>query len=245
VNAQFCGNCGEPLGKRGNALIVSAVAGAVILGMAIAAYVVFIRPKAKSYYPLTEGMSLQFQMDNEGIETYGASGITSMETQMGRSRELNGKTVTPRRSTRGRNRPTTEFLAEDDSGISIVGAQLPADDGPVEVFNPPNPPFRYVLKYPIRVGTTWDDFAVDRQAPNWRVHLKSTIESINQTVTVPAGTFARCLKVKSVGSTGRISVQQSKWYAPGVGMIKFIDYRELLDGSAPPQQMTMQLQEFR
>lgn len=58
------------------------------------------------------------------------------------------------------------------------------------------------------------------------------IESAEDTVTVAAGTFERCLRVKSSGSmfaggTLRdfmgirfIKVEQTEWYAPGVGLVK-------------------------
>jgi len=214
------------------------------LGVGIAAYVVFMRANPKAYFPLREGLSYRFQVDNEGISAYKGNG--TIHWQMLHVRELTGGKVlkvTPRRTTRGDQRPAIDFLTEDSSGISVVGHQF-GDEGEVKMADKPT----YLIKYPIRLGTTWDEIALDLDAsPNQRrvVDLKARIESTNELVTVPAGTFARCLKVKSVGSTDRISVQRFKWYAPGVGMIKFSEYRELLDRSAPSQQMTMQLQEFR
>jgi len=78
------------------------------------------------------------------------------------------------------------------------------------------------------------------------VPIKSTIESIDEVVTVPAGTFKECLKIKSVGlgeetfveedsdqlfpkdflkEKIKVEVEYYNWFAPNVGLIKAI-YKE-------------------
>lgn len=90
---------------------------------------------------------------------------------------------------------------------------------------------------------------------NVSVTLKSTIESVDEVVTVPAGTFKGCVRVKSVGTTKKdvgafmgiatIIVEHYDWYAPGVGKIKSIvkeKSNHLMVGSG---EMTMQLETFK
>ena len=49
---------------------------------------------------------------------------------------------------------------------------------------------------------------------------KDAVVSIAETVTVPAGTFSNCVKIKETASDGDIEV---KFYAPGVGCIEEIE----------------------
>ena len=64
--------------------------------------------------------------------------------------------------------------------------------------------------------------AADRMTrPVWIVVLAAVI-ALDETVTVPAGTFLHCLKTKEFtpiepGSTG------SKYYAPGIGIVLQVD----------------------
>jgi hypothetical protein len=51
-------------------------------------------------------------------------------------------------------------------------------------------------------GVTWED---------------DTIESLSESVTVPAGTYTGCVKIKEVLSDGKT---EYKLYAPGVGVIR-------------------------
>jgi hypothetical protein len=61
-------------------------------------------------------------------------------------------------------------------------------------------------------------------------HQSSLTVLSEEAVTVPAGTFERCLKVKEEGvrvekvqsETYKIQVEGITWYAPGVGMVKAI-----------------------
>ena len=62
------------------------------------------------------------------------------------------------------------------------------------------------------------------------IPLEIEIESLSETVTVPAGRFENCLKVSMEGFVFKnagnyigltmVSVEQTNWYAPGVGLVK-------------------------
>ena len=45
------------------------------------------------------------------------------------------------------------------------------------------------------------------------------VVSVSETVTVPAGTFTNCLKVKEILSDGTV---QYDYYAPNVGVVKIV-----------------------
>lgn len=108
---------------------------------------------------------------------------------------------------------------------------------------------RYVLKLPLEIGTGWREISrplillrvypyTVRVGKDAQVPINYQIESMSETVKVPAGTFENCIKVAGEGSfktytdsvTGEkeIPMYVEEWYAPGVGLIKQI--RRELDG---------------
>ena len=92
------------------------------------------------------------------------------------------------------------------------------------------------------MGNSWQEMEASSLEPRISVPIKSTIESIDEVVTVPAGTFKECLKIKSIGfakkvfreeQTSKVPVWPPKenvkvereryiWFAPNVGRIKLI-----------------------
>ena len=87
------------------------------------------------------------------------------------------------------------------------------------------------------MGNSWQETKTSSFKPRISIPIKSTIESINEVVTVPAGTFKGCLKIKSIGSAEKVfggelvwppkenaKVERERylWFAPNVGRIKLI-----------------------
>ena len=66
------------------------------------------------------------------------------------------------------------------------------------------------------------------------VDLTYRIEATDDEVTVPAGTFSNCLRIRATGSLfpgqtlqenlgmQSINVDETEWYAPGVGLVKVV-----------------------
>ena len=62
------------------------------------------------------------------------------------------------------------------------------------------------------------------------VPLEIKIESMDDTVIVPAGQFGKCMRIKMTGSAYKdagnyvgltiVSVEQTNWYSQGVGLVK-------------------------
>jgi hypothetical protein len=78
------------------------------------------------------------------------------------------------------------------------------------------------------VGTTWTETIADTKTRSTgavvsaTVTVKWTVEAINETVTVPAGTFS-CLRVHRVETASAIDTTGGDnvfWFARGVGKVK-------------------------
>jgi len=173
-----------------------------------------------SYYPLKEGRSWEYQVTTGAM--FGSTGTQKLVITNFALRDLGGKKVTPRKIDIG-GQTSFYFIAEDASGILEYASQ---PSGTVEPEIKASP--TYILKNPIQAGTTWEDKTktIFGKVPYTQ---KNKIESIDETVTVPAGTFKGCIKLRATGSvqknTGifgiaKITIEQYEWFAPDIGMIK-------------------------
>lgn len=154
-----------------------------------------------------------------------------------RARELKGRFVTPQRYELD-GHPSIQFLGVDHQGVYRWATQVPETAEPK--FESDS---AYYLMYPLEPGKTWEEEAQTVFLPDpVRLTLKSRIESTGETVSVPAGDFADCVKVRAEGSTriklpesnsrfGIVSVTYETWYAPDVGMVK--SDAEELNNSSP------------
>jgi hypothetical protein len=180
---------------------------------------------AESYYPLKEGMNWEYQFL-----------LTSMLSNIGGQkmivtnfapREMKNETVTPQKvDVLGQS--SFVYIGKDNNGVFEFAKQLP------NAFEPGiNKSPQYILKNPINVGISWVvEYETVLLNRNFSIPLNTTIENIDEIVTIPAGTFKNCVRVKYTGRVdrnlgpfkgkARINVESHSWYAPGVGMIKSI-----------------------
>jgi hypothetical protein len=122
------------------------------------------------------------------------------------------------------------FYVKDQNSIYEFASQKPEDVEP-KLFHD------YLIKYPIKVDNSWQETETSSLEPRISVPIKSTIESIDEVVTVPAGTFKECLKIKSIGFAEKVfgkeqvwppqenvKVERERyiWFASNVGLIKLI-----------------------
>ena len=166
-------------------------------------------------------------------------------------RELKNKKVTPQKTEIGGQSYFT-FIAEDSNGIYQFATQPPeASEPEIQASS------SYVLKYPIQVGTFWEDATeTSLLMMKFPIIVRYIIESVDEVVTVPAGTFKGCVKIKGVGATkekldeffgsvASINVEYYNWYVPEVGLIKSFMKEEsdhLMVGSGSA---VMQLESFK
>jgi len=85
----------------------------------------------------------------------------------------------------------------------------------------PNP----MIQFPLAFNNQWSEKVFSEIGANWIG--KTTLESRTQVVTVPAGTFSNCLKLKTeirLAAGGPpsdfISGTRYMWFAPGLGLIR-------------------------
>lgn len=187
------------------------------------------------YFPLQEGVTWTYQV-TEDLTDYQIEREFSI-TNMGPA-DLGGdyenEPVYLRRTSDG----TDYYLLSDDSGIYRVAKRTLIEFDPryepaeVRVF--PNPG-------DIDLGRVWSantrayalhsvaSFAVDDPGDK-DIEMEYEISSIDASVTVPAGTFDKCIEVTGTAifplyADPRLGYQdvfltQKEWYAPGVGLVK-------------------------
>ena len=179
------------------------------------------------YFPLKPGMVWTFRFTG----STGARG--ELATTNLAPRQVFGFNATPQRNTGG-DKTYTEFYADDGQGIRHVA--IDESDGSESRLNDHS----YVIKLPIAAGTSGRE--MDRTFDGTVYDAATRIESVNDNVSVPAGTFSGCVRVRSTGlaSTAKgtarapgvntgvrleaggedVSVEDYYWLAPGVGPVK-------------------------
>lgn len=135
------------------------------------------------------------------------------------------------------------YLQRDDSGVYRRGKRTLIEDTPRW-----DEQRRYVLKQPFTVQTQWEaeshPYILQRLHPfeerftrSQRFLMSYRIDAIDETVTVPAGTFEHCLKVRGEAvapiladpaiGVSEVPVTTEEWYAPGVGLVRLSRREEL------------------
>ena len=192
---------------------------------------------ADGYYPLKEGMSWVYSVTSNKP---GAQKITVTNLA---PRELQGKSVTPRKwEVAGGVKHY--FIAKDDAGVYRYAEQK-GETGEPQIITPPV----YYLKNPVDVGTNWD---TTTKMGEGDLKVNITVESIQEKVQVPAGSYKECVKLKHEGKMetkegGSLSLTAYEWYAPGVGLVKsMFTVKQTIKGKADAaDSITHQLESFK
>jgi hypothetical protein len=164
---------------------------------------------AARYYPLKPGCTWTYKVSsNQGADRQIV--ITNLP-----SREMGGVTVTPRKWDMG-GMVKYYFMTADSMGIYRYGEAQDEKAEPV-----PTKPKFYSLRDPMAVGTTWD---ISTKMGEDDLTVNLTVDSITETITVPAGKYSDCVKIKHQGGSpkGSVTLEAYEWYAPEVGLVKSI-----------------------
>lgn len=182
-----------------------------------------------SYFPLEAGWEFGYRAE---LHTEGTAPETLRFTAANLPRrKLGDIEATPQLHQDGR----ILFYAADAEGVRLVGFQKQGEDAVTDS------PDQYILKYPLEAGTKWraasrtvlltERFLYSKALPiKIGIDLDYVIEKTDDDVRVPAGHFFNCVKVTATGQTTvntgdnqrtlNVIVEQSDWYAPGVGLVK-------------------------
>lgn len=168
--------------------------------------------RPQDYFPLKQGTVYKFEVDSNDTRYV----PQSVEWQILPSRELNGQTVIPRKHVTRSGYSLFTFFGVDGSGIYVAASQSRSAEQPKVWANP-----QYILKSPLQAGARWTG---EMYVPGAKTLLPytSVVESTTEIVTVPAGTFKDCVKIRTTGSNENSTVKDLWFYAPGVGPIKFL-----------------------
>lgn len=130
------------------------------------------------------------------------------------------------------------YYVRDDNGVRRI-ATARAADGALTADGDEH----FILREPLAAGTAWElgsrlalaesvfyDNGERIRDRRTSVRLRYVIESTDDHVQVPAGSFNRCVRVRATGSAivrvnqganfGHVDVDHTDWYAPGVGLVK-------------------------
>jgi len=160
----------------------------------------------ESYMPLKEGSIWEYEalnFKNDNVTRKSRLTVINMSP-----RDFDGENVIPVKyvwKVKEIGDPTSNtfyfyFFVKTNNSIYSIAKQMEKDIEPKKL----NTPLTY-LKNPIKKDNKWKD-----------VNAESTIEGIEDTVTVPAGSF-KCVRVKQSLDNGDII---TVWYAKDIGRIK-------------------------
>lgn len=186
--------------------------------------------KEYSYFPLSSGLKWHYNVSlttRDGLEKqkYILHNIGSDK--------LNGEPVFLRKSLDG----TVLYYSISNNGIYYLGS---LDSRAI------NPKFyadkRIVIPKPLTIDTKWSQITytklLKKTGPPQRteykiiaeVPLEIKIESLDDSIIVPAGEFNNCMRIKMKGSAYKdagnyvgltlVNVEQTNWYSPGIGLVK-------------------------
>jgi hypothetical protein len=170
---------------------------------------------ADDYLPLKKGLK----------RTYSINGSTIKTVENFEERKLGKKKVVPQKiEVNG----ATSFIFIQDSK---KGQVLYAEQG-AEAAEPTLLEDLVYLNKELKTGNTWEGtFKTTLMMEEVNVPMTYEVQKGKETVTVPAGTFDKCIKVvgkgevereKGLFGTVKLTVVKTEWYADKVGLIKSV-----------------------
>ena len=172
-----------------------------------------------NYLPLTEGMIWEFQHTILDLKTQKQVAAAKSTKENLAPTVLQGVKAVPQvfsfyQPAGQLKQKTKSFIVQDASGFHVVARQSLNEAKPTFI-----PEKFYILKFPLTKGASWIQTAGG-------LTIKNTVESLDETVQVQAGTFKHCLLVKKLyfhQKDPEHAVQEGLfWFAPDVGNVKVV-----------------------
>lgn len=191
---------------------------------------------AGKYYPLKPGLTWTYKVSSDQGQDRKIV-VSNLP-----AKEVGGVTVTPRKWDFG-GASKYYLMATDSMGIYRYGEQKEESAEPVLA-----KPKVYSLREPVSTGTYWD---IHTKLGEDNLTVNLTVESTSESVTVPAGTYKDCAKIKHSGGSqkdgGGLALEAYEWYAPEVGLVKSIVTitKTAKDQKKTAEHLTYQLESFK
>ena len=201
-----------------------------------------------NYYPLDRGTQYVYEVK---ASQKGSTGDVQQQTLSAMIVHLPvatvaGKTVTPEGHYIDGKLAGVTFIADDERGVYYYANQFGGQKKPTLM-----DPVQYLIKYPVQAGATWKQQGSGFEMVNEKklsLMMNASIISSDEIVTVPAGVFAKCLKVLITGKIAAANgnpefrISNQLWYAPGLGMIRQVQTEEKMGSQAASFTMVLNLQ---
>ena len=216
-------------------------------------------PQGESYFPLDVGARWEYDVasDISGTLTH-QTYITSVDRTIDYA---GGDQVFVRRVDVPGTVGVEFWLRKDAQGISRIAKRTDVEEQAKLDANA-----RTVIKLPLTQGVQWmvptEAFIVlpkgdlglkDLKMP--KILMSYNVEAVDETVTVPAGTFKNCAKVVGNGSLPLyadavmgfkdVPVQSTEWYCKGVGLVKLERREDIVSALWNSGKIVMELTDFR
>ena len=153
------------------------------------------------------------------------------------------------------------WLRSDETGIYRVASRFE-----LEEYFTPDSTRRYVLKYPLQVGTSWQantvpyllqrqqEFPREIRHTHKSVPMTYRIEALDEKVKTEAGVFEHCMRIAGEGMLKlyvdpiagwkELPLQTREWYCPGVGLVKLTRDEHAQSTFLSGGTLTMELQDW-
>lgn len=205
------------------------------------------------YFPLDEDAAWHYRVIER--TTRATTEREFSQTALG-ARRFGDERVPARRTSDG----TVYYYRLDEDGVKRVAKRLV-----VELEPQPDFPERLVLPSDAEPGAQWQNtthpYVLERLVSDgvdmkrtYSVPMNYTVEAVDETVTVPAGTFEGCIRVTGEadlqmyvdGPSGlsTIPLRMEEWYAPGVGLVRLVRTEDVESDLMAGGQIEMELVAF-
>lgn len=217
------------------------------------------QPQGDSYFPLDIGARWEYDVASDinntlTRDTYVASVARTIDY-------AGGDQVYVRRIEAPGSIGIEYWLRKDKVGIARIAKRSDLDE---QARLDPNA--RIVLKLPVTKGASWmvpsEPFVIgpktdlgQREVKMPKVLMTYTVEAVDETVTVPAGTYKDCARVVGAGNLvlyidavqgfTDIPITNREWYCKGVGLVKVEREEPLSSMLWSGGKITMELTDFK
>lgn len=189
------------------------------------------------FFPARAGM--RWEYDVSVLTQTGTGNRRLFVESLGEERRA-GRRFAARRNGDG----TVSYYEERRDGLWRLDASAGGDEAVQDAGDAVDPlgHGEKLLGYPLRPGTTWrateQTVTLEKHTPphgnltrvELALDLDYRIDAVDEAVVVPAGRFEHCVRVHAEGEASRevglyigamdIRVEVTRWYAPGVGLVK-------------------------